>query len=94
MGRIITKEPMVTIEMPLKEISPDPIQFKPYFPHIAPTNVMVSVSVPQSEVTINGSGKSRVYVLTPRGVALACKQVATAIANVYQEQDKPTRQRY
>lgn len=78
----------VRIRIPLSDIGPDPIQYKPYNPHFHPSNIFVIVDVPISEiVATEGTKKSPVYTITQRGVALICKQIATSIAGVYSERD-------
>lgn len=64
-------------------VAPDPVQYKPYNPELIPDAVYVEVEVPSDYVVSAAKDKT---VLTPEGMAYACKQIAKAIFRAHNDQ--------
>jgi hypothetical protein len=70
---------MIEILFQWTECRTDPLSYKPYSPTFTPTGVFISVEVPKSEVKKVEDGT---IILTPCGMALAMKVLASAISGV------------
>ena len=59
----------------------DPSAYKKYAPELEPVGLYVGVNIPISEIIYHNSSEDRATI-TPRGMALAMKELSNAIAAV------------
>jgi len=78
----------VPIYIRLESIAPDPVQYKPYNPRLEPMvtqPIYVKVMVP-AESVVDGQGypPEDGIILTPKGLAIICAEVAGGIRDRYE----------
>lgn len=72
----------VSMNLRLREVSPDRIQYKPYGLSYESYNIYVQVVVPKEEVV---QLTTEYMILTPTGAALVADQLSSALEENYNE---------
>ena len=76
-------EDKVAVHFEWTNVAPDPVQYKPYNPEFAPAEVYIEIEVPSGYVVSATTAKT---VLTPDGMAYACKEIAKSIFRAHNGQ--------
>lgn len=90
------KEEFVAVPFEWTFVSPDPVQYKPYNPQFRPLGMIVWVRIPtrllEEDVPTKPSikivagdtvGVTTLVHLTPKAMAYACKQLASAVMSAH-----------
>lgn len=84
----MSDEATVPVWFVWKEVSPDPVQYKPYSPTYAPLSLAVQLDVPRrfviadEEEKVTLDGENFYVVLTPEGAAWCMEQLSKGIINI------------
>ena len=82
--RVNPENESVSIYLPMDQLSPDRVQYKPYGLGYSPYHIYVEVTLPLSEV-VHYYKDQDIIVLTPRGSVMIADQLASAIEENYNE---------
>jgi len=82
--RVNKENESVSIYLPMGQLSPDRVQYKPYGMGYSVNHIYVEVTIPLSEV-VHYYKDQDIIVLTPRGSVMIADQLASAIEENYNE---------
>lgn len=82
--RVNKENESVSIYLPMDQLSPDRVQYKPYGMGYLVHHIYVEVTIPLSEVVHYYKDQDKI-ILTPRGAVMVADQLASAIEENYNE---------